>query len=62
MPKTSSWGREAGVVDVECANRVDLDVEVDSPKTLRRVAFVDAGCGCSGNVVVSMGVASIMRF
>jgi hypothetical protein len=34
-PKTSSMEREDTVVDVECADRVDLNVEVDSPKTLR---------------------------
>lgn len=51
-PKTSSGGREDTVVDVECVGRLDLDVRVDSPKTLRWVVVV-AGCGSSGKEVVS---------
>ncbi len=50
-PKTSSGGREDTVVDVECVGRLDLDVRVDSPKTLRWVAVV-GGCGPSGEEVV----------
>ena len=59
-PKTSSWGRE---VDVDCVDRLDLDVRVDSPKTLRWVVVVVVGgCGSSSKEVVSGDVATIMRF
>jgi hypothetical protein len=64
-PKTSPWGIEDAVVDVECADRVDdPDVQVDSPKTLRRVTVAAVDCGCSSGGVASRGrgVASIMRF
>jgi len=69
--KTSSSGREdvaaaaAALVDVECPDRTDPDVELVSPKTLRRVAVVvDAAGGiCSGvREAESGGAASIMRF
>jgi hypothetical protein len=47
-PKTSSGGREDTVVDIECVGRLDLDVRVDSPKTLRCVVVVVGGCDSSG--------------
>jgi hypothetical protein len=52
-PKTSSGGRENTVVDVECVGRLDLDVRVDSPKTLRCVVDDVGGCGSSGKEPVS---------
>jgi hypothetical protein len=51
-PKTSSGGREDTVVGIECVGRLDLDVRVDSPKTLRWVVVVGA-CGSSGEEVDS---------
>jgi hypothetical protein len=74
-PKTSSREGEedaaaaAAVVEVNlecCPDRIDLDVELVSPNTFRRVSVgvVDAaGGGCSGaREANSRGAASIMRF
>lgn len=46
-PKTSSGRRGDTAVDVECVSRLDLDVRVDSPRTLRWVVVVVGGCGSS---------------